>query len=96
MGLVLGVRAVFICILLKQATSITSSTVKNRDMELEMWDLWGISYRGTQTPSLVWKLIFLGKIFRSDGKMVSGNLDIETPLCPMPHYRTAHGASSSL
>lgn len=96
MGPVLGVRAVFICILLKQATSISSSTVKNRAMELEMWDLWGVSYRGTQIPSLVWELIFLGKILRSDGKIGSGNLDIETALCSLPCCRTAHGASSSL
>lgn len=96
MGPVRGVRAVLICILLKQATSISSSTLRNRAMELEMWDLWGVSYRGTKTPSLVWELIFPGKILRSDGKIGSGNLDIETVLCSLPSCRTAHGASSSL
>lgn len=55
----------------------------------------GISYRGTH-PSLVWELIFPGKILRSDGKMGSGNLDIESSLCPMLCCRTARGVSSSL
>lgn len=54
------------------------------------------SYTGTHTPRLVWELIFLGKILRSNGKMGSGNLDTETSLCPMPCCRAAHGASSSL
>lgn len=49
-----------------------------------------------QTPGLVWELTFLGKILRSDGKMVSGGLDIETALCSLPCCRAAHGASSSL
>lgn len=76
MGLVLGV---FICILLKQATSISSSTVKNRDMELEMWDLWGISYRGTQEfpteePTQAWcgSSFFLGRYLGVMGKWALG------------------------
>lgn len=72
MGPVLGVRTVLICIFLKQATSISSSTVKNRAMQLEMWDLWGVSYEEPRHQAWCGNSFFLGRYLGVMGKWALG------------------------